>query len=447
MDSNFILIIAILIGGLIGFFFGKTQEKSNSSSSQARLEELNIVLQSEKQANTNKENKIQELNTSLQKYSNEKSRLEAEKQALEKSLEDKEKQIQEKAKTIQELPILFMKEFESISHKLLNTNSNQFKQESSQNLQQLLEPLKTQIVQLEKQAKQFEDKAQENIKESVSLKEQVQSLTEQSKSIGNEAHNLAEALRGNKKLLGNWGEVILERLLENSGLVKGQNFELQTSIRSDSEENKRYIPDCILQLPEDKQIIIDSKVSLNDYRAFCSSEDKEEQEKHLKAHIEAVKRHIKDLSTKNYQTAKGISSPEFVLMFMPVEPAYILTIQKEPNLLAESMQSNVVLVSSSNLLAIARTVATLWKQSNQRNNVLAIAKEGGKLYDKFCGFILDFEKAESSLKTLNASFDTAKKKLFEGQRESIVKSCQKLKDLGAETTKQIPQELLSQADE
>ncbi|MFN5539909.1 MAG: DNA recombination protein RmuC [Candidatus Melainabacteria bacterium] len=443
MDSNILfLLISLFIGLLIGFLLGRAQEKSKSSYSEANLTTATKALEDVKQEASVKEQKIQELYNSIQGYRDTKITLEADNKALVDKLNEKEKQLQSTNKTLQELPTLFQEQFASISHRLLSTNSNQFKEESTNNLKLLLEPLKSQIDSLGKQAKQFEEKAQENIKESLSLREQVKFLTTQSVAVSQQAHNLSEALRGNKKLLGDWGEMILETLLENSGLVKNQHYLCQSTIQS--VEGKAQRPDFIINLPDGKQVIVDSKVSLNAYRDFCSLEDDQQREIACKSHLEAVKKHIKDLSSKNYFSSESINSPELVIMFMPVEPAYILTIQKEPNILIECHKQNIVLVSPSNFLAVAKTIASLWKQANQQKNVLEIAKEGGKLYDKFHGFIENFSEIEKGLEKLSANVKSAKNKLYEGSRESIMRSCEKLKELGADTTKQIPQQILAE---
>jgi DNA recombination protein RmuC len=252
--------------------------------------------------------------------------------------------------------------------------------------------------------------------------------------MSEEANNLTKALKGDTKTQGNWGEFILESILEKSGLVKGREFVIQETVKSDDGSNLR--PDVIVNLPDNKSMIIDSKVSLTAYEAYCSNDEKAVKERSLSEHINSIRRHIKGLSPKDYQNLYGLQSLDFVLMFIPIEPAFALAVQNDASLFYDAFEKNIVIVSPSTLLATLRTISSIWKQEKQNRNALEIAKKGGELYDKLVGFVDDLVEVGTRMKKAGESYESAMKKLTEG-RGTIISKAENLKQLGAKSTKTI----------
>ncbi len=259
-----------------------------------------------------------------------------------------------------------------------------------------------------------------------------------------EANNLTRALKGDSKTQGNWGEFILESILEKSGLVKDREYTIQTSIKND--EGKLLRPDVIINLPENKSMVIDSKVSLTAYEQYVSSEDDAERIKYLSDHVVSVKNHMKRLSPKEYQNLYGLQSLDFVLMFIPIEPAFAAAVQSDSNIFYEAFEKNIVIVSPTTLLATLRTISSLWKQEKQNRNAIEIAKQSGELYDKFVGFMEDLVSIGNNLKQTKDNYDKAMNKLVEG-RGNLVKRVENIKQLGAKATKSLPNSLLDRAED
>jgi DNA recombination protein RmuC len=336
---------------------------------------------------------------------------------------------------IAELQKLMKEQFENIAGKIVMDNSRLIQQQHSDKLKDLLSPLKEKI---EKFEQTVSTTHKENIRDNQSLKEQLKLLQDLNKSIGEEARNLTTALKGQVKTQGNWGELILESILERSGLVKDREYVVQSSLTS--EEGRRLQPDVLVRLPEGKTIVIDSKVSLVAYERYCSTDNPDEKEAALKEHIMSVRRHIKGLGEKKYQQLYGLKSLDFVLLFVPIEPAFNTAIQHDNNLFNDAFDNNIVIVSTSTLLATLRTIASIWKLEYQNKNSQEIARQGGALYDKFVGFLEDFQKIGNLLDSARKTFDSAHGKLSTG-RGNLVVSVQKLKKLGVNSTKKIPAEL------
>lgn len=325
----------------------------------------------------------------------------------------------------------FNKEFELIANKILEEKSIKFTDTNHKTINQLLDPLKQNI-------KNFEEKVEKTYTheaaERNSLKGVVMQLMEQSKLIKDEAINLTRALKGDQKKQGNWGEVILERVLERSGLIKDSEYRLQVSYNT--EDGARMQPDAIIDLPEDKHLVIDAKVSLIAYERWVNTSSEEEKELYAKQHSTSIKNHVTELSRKNYQDLYKINSPDFVLMFMPIESAFSMSITYEPELFSDAWDKRVVIVSPSTLLATLRTIASIWKQERQTRNVLEIAREAGALYDKFVGFTEDMDKVDRQITILARTHEDARKKLETG-KGSVISKVEKLKKLGAKASKQI----------
>ena len=327
-------------------------------------------------------------------------------------------------------------EFQLLANKILEEKTQQFTETNSQSLDQILTPFKDKL-------KTFEEKVDQTYKheaaERNSLKGVVQQLMEQSLRIKDEANSLTRALRGDSKKQGNWGEVILERVLERSGLMKDREYRLQAALTD--EEGRRLQPDAIIDLPDEKHLVIDSKVSLVAYERWVNAETDDERETYAKQHIQSVENHVKGLSAKNYHALYQIHSPDFVLLFMPIESAFSMSISYKADLFSDAWDRKVVIVSPSTLLATLRTIASMWKQERQTRNVLEIAKEAGALYDKFVGFLQDLEKVGEQLNRAVRAHEEATRKLSTGPG-NVVTKVEKLKKLGARANKQIADDLL-----
>ncbi|MEO8086560.1 MAG: DNA recombination protein RmuC [Bacteroidota bacterium] len=341
---------------------------------------------------------------------------------------------------MEELQKKFKTEFENIANKILEEKSSKFTEQNKTNLDIILNPLKEKI-------KEFEEKVERSYKiestERISLKEQIKLLMDQNKALSTEANNLTRALKGDVKKQGNWGEVILERILERSGLIKDQEYKTQVS--STNEEGRRIQPDVVVFLPDEKHIVIDAKVSLIAYEAMVNSATDDERAANILLHISSVKNHIKLLSEKNYQHISAIDSPDFVLLFMPIESSFSSALQADNELYNFAWDRKIVMVSPTTLLATLRTIASIWKQERQTRNALEIAERAGRLYDKFAGFTDDMLKVGSKLIDSKSSYDDAMKKLSEGSG-NLVSSVEKIKSLGAKASKSISPKLLERAE-
>jgi len=365
-------------------------------------------------------------------------RLESEK-ALESTrayYQSQQEKLQEQKAEIETIKQQFNTEFQVIANKILEEKTQKFTETNSKSLDQILNPLKEKI-------KTFEEKVEKTYQheaaERNSLKGVVQQLMEQSLRIKDEANSLTRALRGDSKKQGNWGEVILERVLERSGLVKDREYRLQAALTD--EEGRRLQPDAIIDLPDEKHLVIDSKVSLLAYERWVNAETDEEREGYAKQHIQSVENHVKSLSAKNYHDLYQINSPDFVLLFMPIESAFSMSITYKAELFSDAWDRKVVIVSPSTLLATLRTISSMWKQERQTRNVLEIAKEAGTLYDKFVGFLQDLDKVGEQLNRAVRAHEEATRKLSTGPG-NVVTKVEKLKKLGARASKQIGGNLL-----
>ena len=329
-------------------------------------------------------------------------------------------------------------EFKLIANTILKANSEEFSQNSRKNINEIISPLKEKIERFEKKV---EDTYEKGLKDQSDLKAEFKKIYDLSVQLDKDAKNLTKALKSDSKQQGNWGEVVLERILEESGLVKNQEYFIQTT--GENVEGKTIRPDVVIQLPDHKFIVIDSKVSLTAYQKFVGLEEKEEKEKELKRHVDSVKKHVKELSDKNYPSIKDKNTPDFVLMFMPIEPAFAAAIQTDHSLFNYAWERKVVIVSPTTLLATLRTIESIWRQEKQTRNALEIARQAGSLYDKFVGFTEDLDKIGNYLDKSQKSYEDARKKLADG-RGNIIGQIEKLKTLGAKAQKSIDQKLLEE---
>ncbi|WP_145858130.1 DNA recombination protein RmuC [Pedobacter suwonensis] len=323
------------------------------------------------------------------------------------------------------------KDFELIANKILEEKSTKFIEQNRTNLDIILNPLKENI-------KAFEDKVEKVYKaesdERNILKGVISELQIQSKLIQEDANNLTKALKGDSKKQGNWGEIILEKVLERSGLVRDQEYRIQASHAS--AEGSRYQPDVVIDLPDDKHLVVDAKVSLVAYERSVSADTDEERESYVKQHLASIKNHIQELSSKNYQDLYKINSPDFVLLFVPIESSFSIAVQKDAELFNFAWDRRVVIVSPSTLLATLRTIASIWKQERQNRNVMEIARLSGSMYDKFVGFIADMENIGKHIRNGQDAYDKAINKLSAGAG-NLTNTSEKIKKLGAKTSKQI----------
>ncbi|PVY42435.1 DNA recombination protein RmuC [Pontibacter virosus] len=345
----------------------------------------------------------------------------------------------EQAKELEQLREKFLQQFQHISNQVLMTNAEHFNKASSENLERILSPLKERIREFEAKVDQTYEKT---LKDSISLKEQITQLSALNQQMSQNALNLTKALKGESKTQGNWGEYLLESLLEKSGLRKGVHYERE-EVRQ-NEEHKVYRPDVIIRLPDSKHLVIDSKLSLVAYEAYCSCEDEAQLESYLRSHITSIRTHYTDLGRKKYHRLSGINSPDFVLMYIPIEPAFNLALQHDQNIFTDAFDKNIVLVTTSTLLATLRTVAGVWRQEDQKRNVLRIAEESGKLYDKFVGFVEDLKTVGRHLEQSQSAYNGAMNKLTDG-KGNLIRKVEILRELGAKTSKHLDEHLLQEA--
>ena len=415
-----LLLAGVIVGVLLGFFIAKSKQSGLSSTieekERALAEKDKQIIDARAETEHEREKVISlgnELSASKANYVN------------------LEKRLAEQKGELEELQSKFTKEFENLAGKILEDKSRRFTEQNKENLDTILTPLKERIADFEKKVN---DVYITETKERAALAEQLRYLHELNKQMSEEANNLTRALKGDTKTQGNWGEYILESILEKSGLVKGREFVIQETIKSDEGANLR--PDVIINMPDNKSMIIDSKVSLTAYEAYCSTDDKVLKEKSLSEHINSIRRHIKGLSPKDYQNLYGLQSLDFVLMFIPIEPAFALAVQNDAALFYDAFEKNIVIVSPSTLLATLRTISSIWKQEKQNRNALEIAKKGGELYDKLSAFVDDLIEVGTRMKRANESYESAMKKLSEG-RGNIINRAENLKVMGAKASKSI----------
>jgi len=358
----------------------------------------------------------------------------------EESFKAQRERLTEQERAINDIQQKFQLEFQNVANKLLDEKSQKFVETNRANLDVLLNPLKENI-------KAFEEKVDKvynmEAAERNTLKGVITQLMDLNKLISNEAQNLTKALKGDNKKQGNWGEVILERVLERSGLVKDQEYRMQVSLQG--ADGSRLQPDVIIDLPDEKHLIIDSKVSLIAYERLVNCETEEERKLFSKAHVESIRSHVAGLSAKNYHDLYQINSPDFVLLFIPIESSFSFAVQIDAELFSDAWDKRVVIVSPSTLLATLRTIASIWKQERQNRNVLEIARLSGAMYDKFVGFVGDMESIGKNIKQSQGAYENAINKLTEGNG-NLTRTAEKIKSLGAKANKQLDQKYLDQDD-
>ncbi len=358
---------------------------------------------------------------------------------LQARLEEQQKHGSEKLKLLQDAETHLKLQFESLANQIFDTKSKQFKEQNNQSLNEIVSPLKEQLGDFKKR---IEHVYEHETRDRVTLREEISQLRKDTQKMNQEALNLTRALKGDNKTQGNWGEMILEKVLEESGLRKGIEYDPQGSFRD--EDNSLFKPDIIIRLPGDKDVVVDSKVSLVAYERYCSTEDDAERIKALKEHSLAVRQHIKGLSEKDYSSLKGLRSLDFVLLFIPIESAFIAAFQADEKVFADAFEHKIVVVTPTTLLATLRTIENIWRYERRNENARIIADKAGALYDKIRGFVEDLDKLGTQLSTVNKTYEGVMNKLTLGQG-NLIRQASSFVELGVKVKKTIPKKISEQA--
>lgn len=447
MPDTITLLLAFVIALAIGIFIGKALFTAKASSESKVLEERHNSLQQtieqlKQQAVTERQN-IEKQVSLLQ---NERNDLRTAKDALNVQLTKKEAdfdnlldRMREQRMETEELREKFTKEFENLANKILEEKSNKFTEQNRENMKNILSPLQEKIQLFEKKV---DDTHKESIDYHAALRQQILGLQTMNENMSRETLNLTRALKGDTKMQGNWGELVLERVLEKSGLEKGREYYVQQS--HVLEEGGRVLPDVVINLPDGKKMIVDSKVSLVAYERYINAEDDPLKLVYLKDHVNSIKRHVDQLGDKNYHDLYKIESPDFVLLFIPMEPAFALALNEDATLYSKAFERNIVIVTPTTLLATLRTIDSMWTNQKQQENAYEIARQAGALYDKFEGLIGDLTKVGNKMKDAQGEYQNAMGKLFDG-RGNIITSIEKLKKMGAKAKKSLPESILNRA--
>ncbi len=449
MQQEIILLIGVFLALIVGFLIGKY----SSGLSYKNLElEVKNQLKSSQQQIASQQSLLAEAE---KKFAIEKKELIDEREALRRQKEFLNTELtrknvefdnlalrnQEQKKEVNQLQEKFTTEFENLANKILDEKSTKFTEQNKENIKNILTPLQERISSFEKKV---EETHKENSISNASLKEQIIGLKDLNAQMSKEATNLTKALKGDNKVQGNWGELVLERVLEKSGLEKDREYFIQQNFSR--EDGTRALPDVIILLPDGKRIIIDAKVTLVAYERFINEDEHDLKEVYLKEHINSLKKHIDQLSNKNYQDLYDIESLDFVLLFIPIETAFSVAINKENSLYNKAFDKNIVIVTPSTLLATLRTIDTMWGNEKQQRNALEIAKQAGALYDKFEGLVKDLTSIGKKIDDTKKDYSAAMNKLVSG-RGNLITSVEKLKKMGAKAKKSLPENMISNAND
>jgi DNA recombination protein RmuC len=438
MISTASLIVVFIIALCLGIYFGKMLYASRGISDKISLDSQVKLLQS-----VQAESKEQ-----LQRLQTEKETIRSERERLAMALSRKESDFdhlqirqQEQKQEIADLQAKFTKEFENLANRIFDEKSTKFTAQNKVNLDQLLNPLQEKILHFEKKV---EDSHKESLLNNVSLRQEIINLTSLNEKMSQETVNLTKALKGDSKMQGNWGELVLERVLEKSGLEKDREYFVQQA-HTDPQGN-RVFPDVVIQLPDGKKMIVDSKVSLTAYEKYANEEDSNLKASYLKEHANSIRRHVEQLGDKNYHDLYQIESPDFVLLFIPIEPAFAAALNEDTTLYNKAFEKNIVIVTPSTLLATLRTIDSMWTNQKQQENAFEIARQAGALYDKFEGFVSDLIRIGKKIDESKSEYDGAMNKLKEG-KGNLITSVEKLKKMGAKAKKSLPEQLLKESDQ
>lgn len=459
MSETIILIFASLLFGIIGFLIGKyvtnIKSKANTSNIKERNDQLLQQIREQKELFLTEQQKAEQgFKLQLDTFTTQINKLEVDKETLQKELSEtaialakREAEFDnlliknnEQKEEVTKLQEKFTKEFENLANKILDEKSNKFTEQNKENIKTILNPLQEKILHFEKKVEQTH---KESIDYHAALREQILGLKDLNKQMSKEALNLTKALKGDSKMQGNWGELVLERVLEKSGLEKDREYFVQQSF--ETEEGKRVMPDVVIHLPDSKKMVIDSKVSLTHYERYTNADDEALQQQYLKEHLNSIKRHIEQLGAKNYHDLYKIDSPDFVLLFIPIEPAFALALNEDNTLYNKAFEKNIVIVTPATLLATLRTIDTMWNNEKQQRNAIEIARQAGALYDKFHNLMTDLTAVGKDMDKAKGNYAAAMNKLFEG-RGNLITSVEKIKKLGAKAKKALPDNLIERAN-
>jgi len=360
---------------------------------------------------------------------------------LEAELDSERKQVQNRIESLNEAKEALTNQFKNLANEILEDKSRKFTEQNAQQLDILLKPLQTKLTEFKEQVSNSYD---QESRERFALKNEIERLANLNLKMSDEARSLTNALKGDSKIQGNWGELVLESILESSGLRKGEEYLVQDS--HTQADGERLQPDVIVKLPEGRHLVIDSKVSITAYARHTEAGDDAIAKQELLAHIQSIRQHIQGLSAKNYSGIADLSTVDFVLMFIPIEPAFLSALKASPNLYQEALAKNIVLVCPSTLMATLRTVAHLWRQDQQNKNAMEIARQCANLYDKFVGFVEDLEQIGKRLDQAQSSYHDAFNKLKSG-KGNLIKAAERVKDLGVKPNKVIASNLLNHEEE
>ena len=447
MNAVLPFLLIFIVALAIGLFLGKQLFSANSKSEKASLEEkINGLIS---QINQQKEQTILERNQfekQLFTSNQEKETIRSEKEALAIQLSKEETDFEnlwernkEQKQEVEQLQEKFTKEFENLANKILEEKTTKFTEQNKENLKNILSPLQDKIQLFEKKV---EDTHKESIDYHAALRQQILGLREMNEQMSKETLNLTKALKGDSKMQGNWGELVLERVLEKSGLEKDREYFVQQSFVT--EEGNRVFPDVIINLPDGKKMIVDSKVTLTAYERYINEEDDNLKTQFLKEHVISINRHVEQLGNKNYHDLYQMESPDFVLLFIPIESAFALALNEDTGLYNKAFEKNIVIVTPSTLLATLRTIDSMWTNQKQQENALEIARQAGALYDKFEGFVTDLVKIGKKMDEAKVEYQGAMNKLVDG-KGNLITSVEKLKKMGAKAKKSLPENIINRA--
>jgi len=433
-----------LIFSVIGLYVGKLlakinfeKEKTSLEKEKSTLEERILLSQQSKEA---VENNYTNLQTEVKKNQQEKENLLQKNSIQDSEIKYLQKKLEEHQKEVENLQKKFTNDFEVLANKILEEKSTKFTHQNRENIKNILEPLEKKIQNFEKKVS---DSDLKRAGFQSALKTQLKNLEQLNAQMSKDTINLTKALKGDTKMQGNWGELVLERVLEKSGLEKDREYFVQQSFTS--EDGKRVIPDVVIQLPDNKKMIVDSKVSLVAYERFINEEEETLKNQHLKEHINSLKRHIEQLSDKKYEDIHQIDSPDFVLLFIPIEPAFAVALNADNHLYNKAFEKNIVIVTPSTLLATLRTIDSMWNNEKQQRNAIEIARQAGALYDKFQGLLADLVGIGKRIDDSKKEYSNAMNKLFDG-RGNLITSVEKLKKMGAKAKKSMPENIINRAE-
>jgi len=437
------LITGIAIGGVVSYLFFKSKSGNTEATEALKQENANLltgktIIESEKNLLT-EELSLQKNDLAVLRETN--TQLNRQISGLDADYKNLKAKLAEQKEELTEIQTKFKNEFKNLAQEIFEEKSKKFTDQNKSNIGELLNPLKEKIEKFEERA---EKSSKENLQWNSALKEQITSLKELNLQITKEAESLTKALRGDSKAQGNWGEMQLEAILEKVGLQKGIHYEKEKNFKNEEGANQRL--DYIIKMPDDKYLVLDSKVSLTAYSNYFDAEDDVAQAKYRKQHVESINNHIKILGDKNYQSLYDIQQPDYVMMFVANEPALTMALKEDIDLYEKALDRNIVLVSTTTLMATLRTISYIWKQDLQNKNAIEIATQAGKLYEKFVGFTEDLTKVGNNLKTTQNSYTEAMKKLYDG-KGNLVRRTEVLRELGAKTTKKIDKRLIDRATE